>query len=111
MRDFPEELRPIATSLSIESGEKQPRPLVLARLLESLEEWLSLHETEGFGPVKDRFCELSSTLGRRVRITSEGAPIEGDAAGLDDGGALLVRDASGALLRVVAGEVEHCRVL
>jgi BirA family biotin operon repressor/biotin-[acetyl-CoA-carboxylase] ligase len=111
MRDFPEELRPIATSLSIESGERTPRPLVVARLLEALEEWLSLHETEGFAPVKDRFCELSSTLGRRVRITSEGEPLEGDAAGLDDSGALLVRDTSGALHRVVAGEVEHCRVL
>jgi len=111
MHDFPEELRPIATSLLIESGEKIPRPLVCARLLEHLEEWLSLHETEGFGPVRDRFCELSSTLGHRVRITGEGEDLEGDAADLDEDGALLVRGPTGALVRVVVGDVQHCRLV
>jgi len=110
MHDFPEELRPVATSLLLESGERQPRPLVCARLLEHVEEWLSLHETEGFGPVADRWRELSSTLGRRVRITGAD-PIEGDAVDLAEDGALLVRAAGGALVRVLAGDVEHCTVL
>ena len=113
-RDLPEELRPIATSLLIESGEKVPRPVVCARLLEHLEEWLSLHETEGFAPVRERFCELSSTLGRKVRITGagpQGHVIEGDAADLDSDGALLVRVPGGTVVRVVAGDVEHCRVV
>jgi len=111
MSDFPEELRPVATSLLIESGERQPRPLVCARLLEHLEEWLSLHETEGFGPVADRWRELSSTLGRRVRISSEGEAVEGDAVDLADDGALLVRAPGGVLVRVLAGDVEHCTVV
>jgi BirA family biotin operon repressor/biotin-[acetyl-CoA-carboxylase] ligase len=110
MHDFPEELRPVATSLLLESGERQPRPLVCARLLEHVEEWLSLHETEGFGPVADRWRELSSTLGRRVRITGAD-PIEGDAVDLAEDGALLVRAAGGALVRVLAGDVEHCTLL
>src|SRR5438105_10023193 len=106
MHDFPEELRPVATSLLLESGERQPRPLVCARLLEHVEEWLSLHETEGFGPVADRWRELSSTLGRKVRITGDGEALEGDAADLDEDGALLVRGPGGALVRAVAGDVE-----
>jgi BirA family transcriptional regulator, biotin operon repressor / biotin---[acetyl-CoA-carboxylase] ligase len=110
MHDFPEELRPVATSLLLESGERQPRPLVCARLLEHVEEWLSLHETEGFGPVADRWRELSSTLGRRVRITGAD-PIEGDAVDLAEDGALLVRAPGGALVRVLAGDVEHCTLL
>src|SRR5439155_664343 len=85
-----EGLRPQATSLLLESGERQPRPLVSARLLEHLEEWLSMHETEGFGPVADRWRELSSTLGRKVRITGDERPIEGDAVDLAEDGALLV---------------------
>src|SRR2546427_10791759 len=89
---------------SLESGERQPRPLVCARLLEHVEEWLSLHETEGFGPVADRWRELSSTLGRRVRITGADT-IEGDAVDLAEDCALLVRTAPGALVRVLAGEV------
>jgi BirA family biotin operon repressor/biotin-[acetyl-CoA-carboxylase] ligase len=122
MHDFPEELRSIATSLLVESGEKSPRPLVCARLLEHLEEWFSLHETEGFGPVRDRWRELSSTLGRKVRITGDaaagaqggsgaGAPLEGDAVDLDEDGALLVRPPGGQNVRVMAGDVEHCTVL
>jgi BirA family biotin operon repressor/biotin-[acetyl-CoA-carboxylase] ligase len=110
MHDFPEELRPVATSLLLESGERQPRPLVCARLLEHVEEWLSLHETEGFGPVADRWRELSSTLGRKVRITGAD-PIEGDAVDLAEDGALLVRAAGGTLVRVLAGDVEHCTLL
>src|SRR5205823_3419404 len=111
MHDFPEEFRATATSLLIETGEKTPRPVVCAGLLEHLEEWLSLHETEGFGPVRDRWRELSSTLGHRVRITGDGEALEGDAADLDEDGALLIRGPAGALVRVVAGDVEHCRVL
>ena len=115
MHDFPEELRSAATSLLIESGEKTARPVVCARLLEHLEEWLSLHEMEGFGPVRERWLELSSTVGRKVRITGAGgpeaAPLEGDAVDLDEGGALIVRTAGGLNVRVVAGDVEHCRIL
>lgn len=109
--DFPPGLRDGATSLLLETGEQQPRPLVCARLLEHLEEWLSLHETEGFGPVRERFCELSSTLGRRVRVEGEGAPLEAEAVDLAEDGALIVRTADGARQRVVAGDVEHCRLL
>ncbi len=111
MHDFPEELRQIATSLLLESGERLARPVVCAALLEHLEEWLSLHETEGFPPVADRWRELSSTLGRRVRIVGGGETVEGDAVDLADDGALLVRIAEGTLVRVVAGDVEHCAIL
>src|SRR5205814_9554435 len=104
-------LRASATSLLVETGEKTPRPVACARLLEHLEEWLSLHETEGFGPVRDRWRDLSSTLGRTVRVTGEGDPVEGTAADLDEDGALILRATSGQLVRVVAGDVEHCRVL
>jgi BirA family biotin operon repressor/biotin-[acetyl-CoA-carboxylase] ligase len=85
--------------------------VVCASLLEHLEEWLSLHETEGFGPVADRWRELSSTLGRKVRISGGGETVEGDAFDLAADGALLVREADGSLVRVVAGDVEHCAVL
>ena len=111
MHDFPDDLRKTATSLLVEQGEKTPRPVVCATLLEHLEEWLSLHETEGFGPIRDRWRELSSTLGHRVRVEGEGEPFEGDAVDLDADGALLVRLPAGHLVRVVAGDVEHCRVL
>jgi BirA family biotin operon repressor/biotin-[acetyl-CoA-carboxylase] ligase len=107
--DFPEGLR--ATSLRIERGGfSVARPLACARVLEHLEEWLVLHETEGFGPVRERWRELSSTLGRRVRVEGP-VPLEGEAVDLADDGALLVRTDAGATERVVAGDIEHCKIL
>jgi BirA family transcriptional regulator, biotin operon repressor / biotin---[acetyl-CoA-carboxylase] ligase len=109
--DFPDELVDQATSLRIEKGEDVPRSLACARLLEALDEWLALHELEGFAPVRDRWRQLSSTLGRRVRIELEPGVLEGDAVDLAEDGALLVRTQDEALTRVVAGDVTHCRVL
>jgi BirA family biotin operon repressor/biotin-[acetyl-CoA-carboxylase] ligase len=109
--DFPEELRDRATSLLLESGEKVPRPIVAARLLERLEEWGSLHETEGFEAVRERWRELSSTSGHRVRIEEEGKSFEGDAVDLAEDGALLVTVDGGELRRVVAADVEHLRTV
>jgi len=111
--EFPDDLRQTATSLSLERGEPVARPLAFARILESLDEWLALHEVEGFDPVRERFLQLSSTLGRRVRaeVGETGAglrTVEGDAIDLAEDGALVVREEGGALVRVVAGEVEHC---
>jgi BirA family transcriptional regulator, biotin operon repressor / biotin---[acetyl-CoA-carboxylase] ligase len=109
--DFPEELEDRATSLRIEKGEDVPRALACARLLEALDEWLALHDLEGFAPVRDRWRQLSSTLGRRVRVELEPGVLEGDAVDLADDGALIVRTADETLTRVMAGDVTHCKVL
>jgi BirA family biotin operon repressor/biotin-[acetyl-CoA-carboxylase] ligase len=109
--DFPEDLEDQATSLRIEKGEEVPRALACARLLEALDEWLALHDVEGFAPVRDRWRQLSSTLGRRVRVELEPGVLEGDAVDLAEDGALLVRTQDEALTRVMAGDVTHCRVL
>lgn len=109
--DFPEELEDRATSLRIEKGEDVPRALACARLLEALDEWLALHDLEGFAPVRDRWRQLSSTLGRRVRVELDPGMVEGDAVDLAEDGALLVRTLDEALTRVMVGDVTHCREL
>ncbi|GAC1542857.1 MAG: biotin--[acetyl-CoA-carboxylase] ligase [Myxococcales bacterium] len=110
--DLPEPLRATATSLRLErGGEPIARTLVCARLLARIERWLSVHEAEGFSPVRARWRELSSTLGRRVRAEIASGNIVGEAEDLAEDGALLVRTDAGATVRVVAGDVEHLRVL
>lgn len=109
--DLPEELRALATSLRIErGGEPVARSLAVARLLARLELWLSRHEAEGFAPVRARFRELSSTLGRRVRAELPGGVVQGEAVDLAEDGALLVRTDDGAIERVVSGDVVHLRL-
>lgn len=103
---MPEELRAIATSVALALGRPYPRALLLSRILERLESWLDRHEDEGFGPVKARWTALSSTVGSQVRAELPGGRVlEGRAEGLDDSGHLLIRIDSGAVEKVVAGDV------
>ena len=106
--ELPEELRPIATSLLIERGSPAPRSWALLRLLERLDHWLGVHESEGFEPIRARWRELSSTLRRQVRVEAA-TPLLGEAIDLADDGALVVLDAAGTVHKISAGDVEHLR--
>jgi biotin-(acetyl-CoA carboxylase) ligase len=49
--------------------------------------------------------------GLTVRVVIDGTPVDGEAAGLDEGGALLVRDAAGRVHRIRSGDVDVIRVI
>ncbi len=106
---LPEGLAATATSLRAERGEAVPRVFLLAALLAGIEGWLDRHELAGFEGVRQRWRELSATLGDRVKVSASGERIEGVALDIDDSGALIVEDAAGARHRVVAGDVEQLR--
>ncbi|HYQ81603.1 MAG TPA: biotin--[acetyl-CoA-carboxylase] ligase, partial [Anaeromyxobacteraceae bacterium] len=106
--DFPPEMREETTSVAIERGQPAPRALFAAALLKTLEEWLDRHADTGFGPVRQAWRERSVTLGREVRVSTEGRDLEGVAEDIDEGGALLVR-AGRRLERVLAGDVKLVR--
>jgi BirA family biotin operon repressor/biotin-[acetyl-CoA-carboxylase] ligase len=106
--DLPGDLRDVATSLAAERGQPVPRALFAAALLSSLEQWLDLYAVEGFGPIREAWCERSGTLGREVRVEADGGEVSGIAEDLDESGALLVRTSSG-VVRVLAGDVRHVR--
>lgn len=100
--EFPPELHDAATSVLAETGEPAPRALFTAALLAILERWIDRHAEEGFAPVRARWLQLASTLGKRVRAGG----VEGVAEDLDERGALLVRS-EGGLVSVHAGDVEE----
>ncbi|MFZ1918885.1 MAG: biotin--[acetyl-CoA-carboxylase] ligase [Terriglobales bacterium] len=104
---FPAELRPIATSLRIETGTDWSRVELCAALLKSLDrEYRALLE-EGVvarSAVLKRFEENSSSVrGCKVQIEENGG-IEGVTEGLDARGFLQVRTANG-LRTVLSGTV------
>lgn len=101
---FPPELADLATSLRLVRGEALPRALLLAAILERLELWLERLESAGVAEVLQRCRQWSATLGRRVHVDATPA-VDGTAEALDEDGALLVRDETGVLHRITAGDV------
>ncbi|WP_130014591.1 biotin--[acetyl-CoA-carboxylase] ligase [Serinicoccus sediminis] len=62
------------------------------------------------GPVRTAYLQRCATLGRPVVVhRPDGAAVRGEAVGLDEGGALLVRQVGGAVVAHHAGDVEHLR--
>jgi BirA family biotin operon repressor/biotin-[acetyl-CoA-carboxylase] ligase len=106
---FPEELRATATSLSMACGRRIPRALFAANLWTRLEEWLDLYLETGFDAVRQRWKELSSTLGQGVLVRTDGRELRGVAVDIDAAGALLVQVDGGQVERVLAGDVEQLR--
>jgi BirA family biotin operon repressor/biotin-[acetyl-CoA-carboxylase] ligase len=106
LESFPEELRKRATSLAAEIGCPVRRVEILGAFLERFERYYDLLGREGFGPVIQRWRELSDMAGRRIRVHSFNGSLEGTIAGIDDDGILLLTGADGAVERVISGDVE-----
>lgn len=107
--DFPAELSDTATSLLMARGQRVPRALFTAAFWTRLEQWLDVHEAQGFAPVREQWKKLSATLGQEVLVKTESAELRGTAVDIDDAGALLVKTPEGKIERVLSGDVEQVR--
>ncbi|MCL6615511.1 MAG: biotin--[acetyl-CoA-carboxylase] ligase, partial [Firmicutes bacterium] len=105
--DFPPPLRPHATSLRLLLGRPVARVPLLRTFLAHFEE-LYLGEREGRRDYLVEAAAHSATLGRRVRVVTGGAAVEGTALRLDPDGALVLRTGEGTV-RILTGEVEEVR--
>ncbi len=101
--DFPEDLRPIATSMRIASGADIDRAEVAAALLQSLDRACGM-VSEEFGLIREEIQKRSVLQGKMVRITGPGSDYSGTVEGIDPDGALLLRMADGTLCAVASGE-------
>jgi len=101
---FPSELREIATSLRLATGQEWSREAVLAGLLRALDREVELLEEDSAG-LLERFAEASSWVrGKPVRVGEEDG-YTGVTAGLDARGFLRVRADDGTLRTVLSGGV------
>lgn len=103
--DFPADLRKIATSLKLESGESVDRPGLAAAMLTELDRDYKRACGKGFPALADEWEAQCVTLGSSVVIHLGDRTIRGRAEALDDDGMLLVRTQHGRLERIIAGDV------
>jgi len=106
-KDFPAELRSLATSLRIESGKSFPLDSLIAHVLSEI--LGAMRDCEA-GIDEDRLSDeweaRACYLGQPVFILdSEGGKTEGTLAGIDRSGALLLRTTGGSLQSFRAGDV------
>jgi BirA family transcriptional regulator, biotin operon repressor / biotin---[acetyl-CoA-carboxylase] ligase len=102
------ETAPHATSLAEAIGGSVDRELFLGRLLHSAEHWVDRYVACGLpGVIPAWHSHMDPNVAAQAQIGGE--LVVGKLEGLDAAGALLLRDPSGVVHRVIAGEVETLR--
>ena len=101
--DFPPELRARATSLAIE-GAPRVREAVAAAFLNALEPLWDEHQEGDPRRALDAWEARARIRGRSLVVRTPSGEARGEALGLADDGALLLRTADGTT-RVLAGDV------
>jgi BirA family biotin operon repressor/biotin-[acetyl-CoA-carboxylase] ligase len=92
---FTDELRPIATSIDIESRSTIDRVSLARRLLTCLDHWLEVAQKSS-KEVIDRWSELSVQLGHRAALVFNGVEFTGHCIGIDpEKGLVLQLDTGG----------------
>lgn len=102
---FPDALKPIATSLQEETGRDISRTDFIQMLYLNLETWYKKYLKHGFAPVRKAWTGYFSMAGKRVRVQQMGKTAEGIALGIDNDGALLLREENGNIARIISGDV------
>jgi len=103
--DLPPELRKLATSLRIESGQPVPRPELAAAILQELDADYARVRAGQFEALADEWEAQCTTIGREVTIRIGDRTLRGIAEALDSEGALLLRTQHGRLERIIGGDV------
>lgn len=104
--DYPEELAEIATSLKIETGHTIHRSLLIAEIMNEMEQLYNRYSQDGFSPILKEWEERSASIGHTVRTETLTETIQGVALRLDPSGGLVIVTPSGEEKTVFSGEVE-----
>ncbi len=106
LTSFPQELKDIATSLRLESGEDANRALIIARTMEFFEKYYTEFEEKGdLSTLADEYNSLLVNRDREVRVLDPSGEYSGTAKGINALGELLVEREDGTVSRVGTGEV------
>ncbi len=106
-KTFSEEIRAIATSLKMETGQTISRKVFLQLFLQELERWYSVFIHGERAVILRAWRDRAHLKGRRVKINSFGEALAGTAIDVDSDGALILETEDGERKRVVAGDVEY----
>ncbi len=94
-----------ATSVA-EAGAQAPSALeALTLLAQFWAEWYDTWSARGFGPVRDAWVARAARLGARIRARLPKGEAVGVFEGIDQSGALILRESHGRTRSIPAGEI------
>lgn len=106
MEEFPEEIRDVATSLSIQAGHLVNRAEVICRSMKFFEQYYeAFMETGDLSGLKDTYNGMLVNLDTEVRVLEPGNEYCGISRGINEKGELLVEREDQTVDEVFAGEV------
>jgi len=109
-REMPAELKPLATSLRIESRKSWSRVQICVALLKEFTRYYHLLLENGSAAIADRWAAASSYAnGKRVRVVTSAAECLATTVGLEPNGGLRVRYDDSREETLVAGEVTEVK--
>jgi BirA family biotin operon repressor/biotin-[acetyl-CoA-carboxylase] ligase len=100
--DFSEEVRSLATSLYLVTGQLFRRADLLVALLQAFDRRLE----RPFSEAREAWAASSLTLGQQLTLTTVRGRRQGQALGLDESGALLLRSDAGEIEAITAGDMQ-----
>lgn len=103
--EFPDQIRTTATSVKIETGEDVSREQIIAEILNETDRWYKVLRAGHSKEIVDEWRRLTSTLGRRVLVTTGQETYAGFAEEIDDRGMLLIRLPSGETKTINSGDL------
>jgi len=87
---FPDEIRDLATSLVIETGNEISRLELIISLYENLTKWYKQLLKKGFGSIREKWLSLTPMIGQTVQVMFYEETVSGQAIGLDEDGSLIL---------------------
>ncbi len=82
------------------------RDALLAALRSEIDNWLLIWRAgAGFHDIRTAWLERAGLVGERLTVNGDKGPIEGEYIGIDENGALLLRNSDGLVRRLTYGDV------
>ncbi len=103
--EFPNEIKDIATSIQIATGNYIELRYLLKNLLQKLQLWYNIFEQEGFNQIKKEWENYFSWKGKEVIVFQGEEIIEGKAVGIDSNGFLIIKDQQGVFKTIIVGDI------
>lgn len=106
LEDFPPELRSLATTIEAETGAVLAREILLAEVLERMEELYDLALANEIEALRQRWMRLGPAVGAKLNRIEGGLILSGEFAGLGDRGQLLIRNEDNVVQEIFSGDIE-----